>query len=91
MSESEIFLDVRTKEEYRLGCIPGAIQSDVLDEENFKKTVQCMDKERKYILYCRTENRSERAKEIMYALGFSDISILPGGYQMWRQNSDIEK
>jgi rhodanese-related sulfurtransferase len=87
MSESEIFLDVRTREEYEAGCIPNAIHIDVLNEDVFREKIQQLNKKESYMLYCRTENRSKRAQEIMSELGFLNIDILSGGYELWKQRT----
>ncbi|WP_059171100.1 rhodanese-like domain-containing protein [Bacillus sp. FJAT-27445] len=72
-------LDVRTPEEYNGGHIPGAqlIPLQVLDglSEN-------LDKDEKYIIVCRSGNRSQQASELLAAKGFKVINM-SGGMNAW--------
>ncbi|HEX6913894.1 MAG TPA: rhodanese-like domain-containing protein [Chitinophagaceae bacterium] len=76
-------LDVRTAEEYREGHIPGAINYDVLDEENFKKQLSALPKDKAYVLYCRSGKRSLTALRIMKEQGFPDVKHLRDGIKGW--------
>jgi len=87
MTESNrVYLDVRTAEEYSDGHIPGALNMDVLREVQFRQSISQLDKEQAYTVYCRTENRSAKALDILREEGFLDIDILPGGYNGMGKN-----
>ncbi|GBF42245.1 rhodanese-like sulfurtransferase [Leptospira ellinghausenii] len=76
IQEGAVVVDVRTKSEFAEGHFPGAINIpvDVLPMElgTFK------NKQSKIVVYCRSGARSERAKQILSASGFSSV-INAGG------------
>jgi rhodanese-related sulfurtransferase len=77
-----IVLDVRTPQEYRDGHIPGAVLIDY-NAGGFREEVNRLDREREYIVYCRTGNRSSKAVGILRELGFRSIRHLRGGILEW--------
>lgn len=72
-----IVVDVRTKSEYAEGHYSGAmnIPVDVLPAN----LNQLKDKQTKIIVYCRSGARSERAKQILQASGYSSV-LNAGGF-----------
>ena len=76
-----VILDVRTREEYLSGNIPNAINIDVLSQD-FKSKLDTLDKNKEYLIYCRSGNRSSIASSIMSTNGFINIYNLENiGYQ----------
>lgn len=71
-STNLILLDVRTAEEYSSGNIPNSINIDVLSSE-FKSKIELLDKNKEYLVYCRSGNRSLIASSIMATNGFIKI------------------
>lgn len=71
-STNLIILDVRTREEYLSGNIPNAINIDVLSQD-FKSKIDMLDKNKEYLIYCRSGNRSSIASSIMSTNGFINI------------------
>ena len=71
-STNLIILDVRTREEYLAGNIPNAINIDVLSQD-FKSKIDMLDKNKEYLVYCRSGNRSAIASSIMSTNGFLNI------------------
>ena len=55
--EDFVLIDVRTKEKYNLGKIKGALNIDFLAADFMQKIV-ALDKNKNYILYCRSGMRS---------------------------------
>lgn len=78
-----VLLDVRTTEEYNEGHIPGALHIDV-QQPDFTSSVLYLDKNKKYILYCRTGKRSANALEIMKQNGFENVHNMKGGFSQWK-------
>lgn len=76
-----VILDVRTEGEFKEGHIPNAINMEIgeMSEEEIEK----LDKEKTYILYCRSGGRSSRASQMLDFLGFKNIYNLEGGYMEW--------
>lgn len=71
-STNLIILDVRTREEYLAGNIPNSINIDVLSQD-FKSKIDMLDKNKEYLVYCRSGNRSTIASSIMSTNGFINI------------------
>ncbi|MEI0604063.1 rhodanese-like domain-containing protein [Brachyspira alvinipulli] len=71
-STNLVLLDVRTPEEYMSGSVPNSINIDVMDTD-FKTKIDILDKNKEYIVYCRSGNRSTIASSIMATNGFLRI------------------
>ena len=86
-SEDRIILDVRTKEEFAGGHIPGAIcvPNESIGNEMPK---ELLDKDQLILVYCRSGNRSKQAAEKLAKLGYTNIKEF-GGINTW--NGYIEK
>lgn len=73
-----VILDVRTKEEYDSGHVEKAINIDY-NSADFSKKISALDKNKTYLVYCRSGNRSSKAVSEMKGLGFTSIYNLSGG------------
>ncbi len=80
--ENTVILDVRTPKETAEGKIAGAIELDV-KANNFKEKVGALDKNKTYLVYCRSGRRSVKACGIMEEMGLEKLYNLEGGYQAW--------
>lgn len=82
-----IILDVREKDEYDAGHIPGAI---VIPHENVAEKAPEMlpDKDALILVYCRSGRRSKIASEALARLGYTNVKEF-GGINDWKY--DIEK
>ena len=76
-------IDVRTPEEFEAGHIPRAININILDREDFRAQVDCLDKDQPIYLYCKMGGRSKRAAEELEQMGFAQLYDLRGGYLLW--------
>ncbi len=79
-----IILDVRTPEETAQGKIEGAIEIDVNDP-SFDEKIQALDKEKIYLVYCRSGVRSVTSCNKMADQGFTRLYNLKGGYTAWSE------
>jgi rhodanese-related sulfurtransferase len=79
-----IILDVRTQKEFDEGYIQNAILINFY-AETFRENLDKLDKNKIYLLYCRSGNRSGQTLEIMSQLGFSSVYHLMGGINSWRE------
>jgi rhodanese-related sulfurtransferase len=77
-----IVVDVRTPQEISQGKIDGALEIDFLNE-NFSSEINKLDKNKKYLLYCRSGNRSGQALQMMKENGFIWVRNMMGGYLAW--------
>ena len=72
-----IILDVRTRDEYETGHIPGA-RCFPLDDIECNAEVYIPDKDMMYLIYCRSGRRSKLAAEILVELGYTNIKEFGG-------------
>jgi len=79
-----IILDVRTDEEFREGHIENALNIDFY-AENFSDLVDELEKDKAYLVYCRTGRRSAGAVEIMKELDFREVYNMEGGIVGWEK------
>ena len=77
-----VILDVRTSAEYNSGYIEGAIDIDYYSG-NFETQLQAQDKNKIYLIYCHSGNRSDSAHDLMRDLGFREVYNLSGGITRW--------
>lgn len=84
-NSSFILLDVRTKEEFLSGHIEKAINIDI-SSSDFKDKIKKMDKNKTYLIYCRSGRRSQSALMLMKESGFRKIAHLANGINEWIEN-----
>jgi len=77
-------LDVRTPEEYTSGFIGNAVNYNVMDSVAFVNTILSLDKNKKYLLYCKSGRRSGKALVMMKNMGFKKVHHLNGGVTEWK-------
>jgi len=75
-------IDVRTAEEYANGYIRTAINSDYYSA-TFTDELNRLDKDKAYLIYCRSGRRSASALDIMKGLGFGEVYNMLGGILQW--------
>ena len=88
-----ILIDVRTKDEYQAGHIPGAylVQRGVLESHIAKEAVwedfrhELPKKTDIIILYCRSGSRSALATKSLMMLGYEHVYSLDGGWNAWHE------
>ncbi len=80
--ENIVILDVRTPEEIANGKIEGAIEMDFRNNE-FQKNFHSLDKDKTYLVYCRSGSRSAKACKMMQQEGFTKVNNLLGGWNAW--------
>lgn len=78
-----LILDVRTLEEFSEGHIEGA-EFFPISASSFESAVKRLPNNITYVVYCRSGNRSRRAKKIMQDAGLS-VLHLKGGIRAWKQ------
>jgi rhodanese-related sulfurtransferase len=82
-----VIIDVRTPSEYAEGHIEKAVNIDYYSD-NFELTLDQMDKNRTYLVYCHSGNRSALAVNIMKEQGFREVYNMLGGFSAW-QNAGL--
>jgi len=76
-------IDVRTLDEYNAGHIVNAQQSDYYQTQEFTAYIGALDRNGKYLVYCKTGVRSGLVMQMMRDMGFTNVSDLQGGYNAW--------
>lgn len=85
MQEKDVvLLDVRTPEEIAQGKIAGAAELDFRSPD-FAAQVDKLDKNKTYLIYCRSGNRSGQACKMMADKGFTSLYNLAGGILAWKE------
>jgi rhodanese-related sulfurtransferase len=79
-----VILDVRTGGEVSEGKIPGAININVMNFLSFGSEIDKLDRDKTYLVYCRSGNRSGNACQMMQKKGFTKLYNLSGGVGAWR-------
>jgi rhodanese-related sulfurtransferase len=80
-----ILIDVRTEDEFLSGYIENALNIDFYSE-TFSDELNKLDKNKTYLIYCRTANRSGQALDMMKDLEFSEVYNMLGGIVEWEAN-----
>ncbi len=79
-----VVIDVRTPQEYKAGFIGNAINYDVMDSLSFVNSISALNKDKKYLLYCKSGRRSGKALLMMKNMGFQNVHHLKGGVTDWK-------
>jgi len=77
-----VILDVRTPVEFATGHIQNAVNIDYYSKD-FRNSLSNLDREKVYLVYCRTGNRSLKAIEIMKDLDFETVYHMVDGITAW--------
>jgi rhodanese-related sulfurtransferase len=81
MKDNIIFLDSRTKEEYKVSHIKDAVR---IGYENFEPSkLEGFDKNGRIVVYCAVGARSEKVVEKLEDMGFKEVLNLYGGIFEW--------
>ena len=79
-----LVIDVRTSVEFAEGHIKGAINIDYY-RQTFSDEIGNLDRDKTYLVYCRTGNRSTNALHKIEELGFKEIYHLSDGIVTWNE------
>ncbi|MCB0516498.1 MAG: rhodanese-like domain-containing protein [Chitinophagales bacterium] len=77
-----VLLDVRTAAEVAQGAIKGNRNIDIMSG-NFNNKIDGLDKDKIYLIYCRSGARSANACRVMASKGFKNLYNLSGGYMAY--------
>jgi len=79
-----VLLDIRTPAEVEAGHLPGAENLDFYAPA-FVDELAAADRDKVYLIYCRTANRTGQAWTLMSGLGFEKVYDLAGGITLWNE------
>ena len=77
-----VIVDVRTPEEFQAGHIPGAILVP-LQQLGQLAGKSLADKDKPYLIYCRSGRRSSVAAKQLAGMGYTDLTNMLGGIIDW--------
>ncbi|HEY7208186.1 MAG TPA: molybdopterin-synthase adenylyltransferase MoeB [Gaiellaceae bacterium] len=80
-----LFLDVRERDEWVEGFVPGAVH---VPRGNLESRVEQVapDRSREIVVYCAGGSRSAFAAKSLGELGYENVSSLAGGFTDWKRN-----
>lgn len=82
--EAPQVIDARTAEEFSEGHIKGAVVIDVTAAD-FEEKLDKLDRDKTYILHCRSGGRSARALEVFKKLEFHHVYHMNQGMLAWKK------
>jgi molybdopterin/thiamine biosynthesis adenylyltransferase/rhodanese-related sulfurtransferase len=85
LEEAPLFVDVRERDEWDEGHIPGAIHLPRNNLESRSDTA-LPDRERPIVVYCGSGPRSAFATRSLSELGYTNVRNLAGGFVEWKRN-----
>ena len=88
--EPPLFLDVREREEWEEGAIPGAVH---IPRGQLESHIEGLlpERSREIVVYCAVGARSAFAAKSLEELGYEQVSSLAGGFTDWKRNGfDVE-
>ena len=81
--KSTIIIDVRTPEEIAEGKISNALEIDYFGDK-FDARLSELARDKVYLVYCRSGNRSSKTANKMKDLGFEHVYNMKGGFNAWK-------
>jgi len=78
-----LIIDVRTPAEFDEEHIENATNLDY-HSETFQEELDALDKNKIYLIYCRSGYRSGEALNIMAELNFAEVYNMSGGIEQWK-------
>ncbi len=78
-----VILDVRTPKEYAKEHLENANNIDV-NSSDFEDEVEKLDKNKKYIVYCKAGVRGCKAVDLMKKHDFKEVNNITGGIDKWK-------
>jgi sulfur-carrier protein adenylyltransferase/sulfurtransferase len=83
--ERPLFVDVRPRDEWDEGHLPGAVH---LPRNNLESRVEALipDKSRSLVVYCESGSRSAFATKALHELGYENVVNLSDGFTGWKRN-----
>lgn len=77
-------LDIREPEQYSFGHIGGVTFINFNDSLNFKPNVDKLNRNKTYMIYCKTDQQSANTIMLMKDMGFTDVHFLKDGIHAWK-------
>jgi rhodanese-related sulfurtransferase len=87
--EPVVFLDVRERNEWNLGHVPGALH---IPRGQLETNIEAaIPRDRKVVIYCASGNRSAFAADTLQQMGYQDVASMARGFRGWaEEGGDVE-
>jgi molybdopterin/thiamine biosynthesis adenylyltransferase/rhodanese-related sulfurtransferase len=84
-AEPPLFIDVRNREEWEEGFVPGALW---IPRGNLESRIEGLvpDRDRELVVYCASGARSAFAAKSLGELGYTRVASMVGGFVDWKRN-----
>lgn len=82
-NEDFIIIDLRTQNEFNSGHIEGALNIDYYASD-FSTKLKALERDKTYLIYCASGNRSGNAFDSMRNLDFLTVYNMLGGMSDWK-------
>jgi rhodanese-related sulfurtransferase len=76
-------IDVRTPGEFKKGHLKDSRLLNLFDD-NFEASLDQLDRNQTYFVYCAVGGRSSEAADLMRKKGFKNVYELDGGFTRWK-------
>jgi len=76
-------IDARTPAEHATECLKESVNIDY-DGANLEDELAKLEKDKTYLVYCRSGRRSAETVKIMQNMGFSTVYNMEGGINEWK-------
>jgi rhodanese-related sulfurtransferase len=80
IKDNDLFLDVRSKEEFEAGHIKNSVNIPV---DEIRSRMKEFNNEKNIYIYCQAGLRGYLAQRMLKQNGFDNVHNLSGGYQLW--------
>src|SRR5438094_10203324 len=83
--EGAVWVDVRERDEWDEGHIPGAVH---IPRGHLESRIEraAPDRSQQVLLYCSAGNRSAFAAKTLEEMGYEEVTSLSGGFTDWKRN-----
>ncbi|HSV56418.1 MAG TPA: FAD-dependent oxidoreductase, partial [Magnetospirillaceae bacterium] len=85
VASGAFLLDVRTREEYHLGTIPGAVN---IPNDEIRSRMEEIPRDRAVVIFCGVGLRGYLVERILRQKGWTEVGNLSGGYKTWELASE---
>ncbi len=81
--ENAVILDVRAPQEWKEGIIDNALMINIREPHSFMSSIEELEKDKNYYVYCRSGVRSVQACKVLESIGIKTTYNLLGGILEW--------
>ena len=86
-SNEYVVIDIRTPKEHQEEHIDAEQQNIDIYADNFSDKIKALDRNKKYLIYCRSGSRTKMGLNRMKAFGFDEVYDLDDGITEWKKSN----